>query len=354
MPRQSVPTDCKKMRTLDVNVTKTTEEEIWNHLHNKLLDIQRLDEEAKRKQNELIDLVFDRNPYTENNWRKHPPKRIEFLDWTNNDDKWYTYMRDIAELKHDYALYFRIFVVEDYVISNIEYDISRIGMNDSDLFKTFEQMRFKQAKAEWELKDADWIAEKKLKETHIWNHKSAEIWERIQQQRKEGFYYPDHPYEIKIIDTRVSDCKYCMKEIEDEKQRLIRQVKEEQEFEESERKWKQQKELEKKEELNSRHLYSCPECNFNTYDETAWDAHEETKDHKKLIELKKFLCNECSVQCRNQMEYTIHMQTKKHKIAVGLIEKVTEFRCEACNYITNLKQNYDKHILTKNHIEKTK
>jgi hypothetical protein len=54
------------------------------------------------------------------------------------------------------------------------------------------------------------------------------------------------------------------------------------------------------------------------------------------------------------MEYNIHIQTKKHKIAIGLLEKQTDFNCEKCNYITKLKQNYEKHILTKTHIDNHK
>ena len=87
------------------------------------------------------------------------------------------------------------------------------------------------------------------------------------------------------------------------------------------RKWKAQKELERKQLLESRHLYKCDLCKFETYDEKAFESHEESKEHKKLEELRKYFCQDCEVQCRNQMEYNIHIQTKKHKIKIGEIEK---------------------------------
>jgi len=41
----------------------------------------------------------------------------------------------------------------------------------------------------------------------------------------------------------------------------------------------------------------------------------------------------------------------KHKIKIGEIERQTDFKCEKCKYETKLKQNWEKHCLTKGHLE---
>jgi hypothetical protein len=56
-----------------------------------------------------------------------------------------------------------------------------------------------------------------------------------------------------------------------------------------------------------------------------------------------------------------HTLSKKHRIAMGDLKSDSddpkehkEHKCLACDYSTYNKQNFEKHCLTKSHIEKTK
>jgi hypothetical protein len=370
MPRPVIPAECKKMRTLEVNITKTTQEDIMEHMEEQFNKFCAEASEIKQKQTEFLDYIYD-NAYKGFSWRTKKPKHYEWEEWMGDKVSHYNSMiMKHFDYKYDLKLCLEAFNTDpefDIEMDALYFEVHNKNVYDLDVpfyFKMIEAERYKESEEAWKIKDADWIRTEAEKSIHKAKHHSLEqitanyeedkkYWESddIFQRRDPNYLTEKYPT---LRSTRDSGCKYCVKEIEDEKQRAIREIENEKQFEESERKWKEQKELERKEALKSRNMYRCPECDFETYDEYAFEKHEETKSHKKLTELRKYFCQDCEVQCRNQMEYNIHTQTKKHKIKIGEIEKQTEFKCEPCDYITQLKQNYDKHILTKGHIEKTK
>jgi hypothetical protein len=357
MPRQSIVPSAKDIISFNVNITQTTEEQIWENLKNKLAEIHILFEEARTRQNEMVNLVFSSNPYENCNWRNKQPKRIEFLEWTRGENKWYDFMRSIFEIKHDIKLCLDVFSwweTKPEEASELEYEMIKLDLDYQREFENYEKMRYMEAKKNWEIRDAVWIAEKKARDNHNLNHKSEEGWKSVEKRIKEGYWTYDDPLEVIIKNTRDPMCKYCIEQNKfdkecEEKQRIL-----EEHHRISEEEWKLQKEVERKRQIEERELYKCKCCEFETYDENAWDKHEDSKQHKKLLELKKIFCESCEVQCRNQTEFSIHIQTKKHKIATGKIQKQVDFKCEGCDYITQLKQNFEKHLLTKSHIEKHK
>jgi len=371
MPRPVIPEVCKKMRTMEVNITKTTQEEITVHMDEQFNKFCAEASEIKQKQTEFLDYIYD-NAYKGISWRNKKPKRYEWEEWMGDKVSHYnTMIMKHFDYKFDLKLCLEAFNTEpefDIEMNDLYFEVHHKNVYDLDVpfyFKMIEAERYKESEESWKIKDAVWISEEANKSIHKTKHFSTENiiakyeedktrWESDSMFQKRDPNYLTEKYPGKLQSTRESTCKYCIKEINDEKQRAIREIETEKQFEESERKWKEQKELERKQLLESRYLYKCPECNYETYDELAWEKHEDSKEHKKLTELRKFFCQDCEVQCRNQMEYNIHIQTKKHKIKIGEIEKQTEFICTSCNYVTHLKQNYDKHLLTKNHIEKTK
>jgi hypothetical protein len=358
MPRQTINPRARGMLTYDVNITKTDEEELYKHLLNKLEDISIIFDEARRRQDAMVDLVFSKNPYENFCWRNRIPKRIEFMDWTKQEEKWYTFMKDLFELKHDLKLCLTIFKWEETRTdgAELEYKLLKLNLDYEDEFKRYENMRYNQSKKEWENRDAEWIKEKKDLETHTVYHHPIEYHVELSKD----IDYIKWTFKDGIIkSTEIDTCKHCIKaqewrageperkRLEEEKERL-----EEEKLEESYRKLKEEKEEQRKKQLDSRHLYICDLCNYKTYDDESWDSHEDSKSHKKLVELKSLYCKVCEVQSRNPTELSIHKQTKKHKIKCGEIEKQTEFKCEPCNYTTSLKQNYDKHCLSKSHKER--
>jgi rubredoxin len=352
MPRQLVSPKLKRMVTMNVNITETTNEEIYNHLNKKIAEIQPLFNEAKELQNKMVYLVFNKNPYENCNWRNKGPVRIEFNEWMNNDDKWFHFLKSLFDLRHDLGLYIYSIQEKTSDISELEYSLLKFNLNYEDEFNMYEKFRYNQAKKEWEIRDAEWIIEKKEKDNHYRNHKTEEQWHNIDKKIKEGFFQYDYPLNIEIKNTRVSTCKYCIRDNEEDKEREERIKQDELKQEERNRKWFEQKEQERIQQLENRHLYECKLCDYKTYDSNSFDNHEDSKEHKRIIELRKYYCEDCDVQSRNSMEHVIHKQTKKHKIKIGEIQIQSEYKCDLCNYVTGLKQNYDKHCSTKQHKEK--
>jgi hypothetical protein len=184
----------------------------------------------------------------------------------------------------------------------------------------YERIHYRKSKEQWEINDSEWIQQQKLKAEHK-NH----------------------------IEKVPAICNYCVKDIQEEEERAIRQAKDE----EQQRIWNEEWEAKRREELENRQILTCGCCNFSTYNDDTYEKHLESKEHKRLELSSKLYCAVCVKHCRSQNEYNFHIHSKKHKIAIGEIEKTNpEFKCEKCNYTTLLKQNFEKHLLTKAHNEK--
>lgn len=324
MPRKTLPVECKKMRTLIVVLTTTTEEEILAHLMTKLKQYIFEADIIKSKQSEFITSIYERNPYSGFSWRNRNPSRVKWDEWMGSkDDEYQEMILKHFDFKYDWALCKKVFEWNNEDITYWDFEIVKCSYSSvsNEEFEMYERKHYNDSKKEWEINDAEWIVENKLKEDHKKHNKDR-------------------------------DCKFCFKEIEDYKQFEIRQKNLEEQQRIWDEEWKAKKEQERKDALENRELYECKECQFKTYDEKTWEMHENSKSHKKIMELAEYYCKDCSIQCRNHTEYIIHIQSKKHKIACGEIEKQIEFRCEKCDYTTGLKQNYEKHCLTKAHNEK--
>jgi hypothetical protein len=369
MPRPVVPVKCKEMRTMNVNITQTTEEEIKTHMEEQYKKFCSESSEIKKKQDEFLSYIYE-NGYTKfNSWRTKTPKRYEWEEWAGSKISYYNEMiMKHFDYKYDLKLYLESFNKDlvDIECDPLYFDVHfkhHYEISVPDEFKFLESARYKEAKAKWEIEDATWINERNEKRTHDSKHHSVEYHEEM-IKKLELNYGPCREHYIQrdgingaLVSTEDATCKYCiiekikrerepeLKRLQEERERL-----EEERQEESYRKWQEQKDLEKQ----NRELYECDLCHFKTYNDTEYEKHEESKEHKKMEELRKFYCSDCNIQTRNQMELNIHKQTMKHKIKIGEIEKQTDFKCEVCNYETKIKQNWDKHILTKLHISNSK
>jgi len=323
------------MRTMVINVTQTTEDDVWNHLMKKIDEYIKEADEIKAKQEELITYIHDKNPYANFSWRNgRKPSRVKWDEWMGGSEECMETMVKHFDFRHDWTICSKAFGWDNPENERFEetdyWDFMirtkhSYSMVSNDEFDFYERKHYEDSRKEWEIKDAEWIKEEDFKNIHKRDHKKDR-----------------------------DDCKYCIQENESDRQYEIRQKRDEEQQRIWNEEFRQKKNQEKLEKEQTKELYKCDVCNYKTYDDNAWDAHEDSKDHKKLMDLKKFRCESCDVQCRNQAEYTIHNQTKKHKIAIGEIEKQSQFVCTLCNYTTELKQNYDKHLKTKNHKEKEK
>lgn len=371
MPRYSLPKECKALRTIPVCITVHTEDDLWNHVMQKLEEYIPEADLIFAKQNDFINFIHDKNPYEGFSWRNgRTPSRVKFDDWRKDSDEYMDMIAKHYEIKHDFHLCAKIFgwnteeheKFGDYGYWSFEmlhkHCYSRPSTEDE--FKIIEENHYMNSKKQWEITDAEWITENKLEKDHKQYHRSLEynkaFYEnemRDLQSYPESFKqrhlerlterFPNGP-----IDTRdLINCKYCINDDIKQKEFEAREKMNEEQLRIHNEKYRQQMEEERKEREANRELYKCETCNFETYDEALAEKHEDSKEHKKAMDFAKYYCKTCSIQCRNLSEYMFHTKTQKHLNNVRLTPK--SFNCEACQYETLIKQNYEKHCSTKKH-----
>jgi len=347
MPRKSLPAKIKSLQGFNVILMHTTEEEIKIYINIAAKKFEEYFDLINARQNSMLKKVIEENPYTGLSFRK-PIEHLDFSDWMGNDkEKWFSMMKLIIEFSHDFAVCVEVFKWEEPEIAFMIERYGNLGDKEKE-FNMFEKLRAKQARDEWKIRDAEWIKENLEKEKHK-NHKSKAEWEiefkKIEEEMGLDFlkrWFPEG------IPNTEETCVYCIN-----KARQLKEAEEygrqmEQENQKKDEEWKKQKESERTEMQKM----TCECCNFSTFSDEAYEMHMESKEHEKTELFSSLFCKHCEIQFRNKIELNMHNQTKKHKYAAGILEKQTEFHCEKCEYKTNLKQNFDKHCLTKSHIEK--
>lgn len=67
----------------------------------------------------------------------------------------------------------------------------------------------------------------------------------------------------------------------------------------------------------------------------------------------RHVCDACNYSCFNTLDvFNLHFTSKKHLKAVNLVERDhAKYYCEKCHYDTDNKKDYNKHLLTKKHIQ---
>ena len=67
----------------------------------------------------------------------------------------------------------------------------------------------------------------------------------------------------------------------------------------------------------------------------------------------RHVCDACNYTCFNTLDvFNLHFTSKKHLKAVNNVEKDhAKYYCEKCHYDTHNKKDYNKHLLTKKHIQ---
>ena len=344
MPRKSLPPGTKMMKGFNVVLTETTEEELRDYIRATALKFEKCFDAINEKQNKFLDLVIDENPYAGMNWRK-PIKHLDWMDWMGTDEKYIAFIKVIMDFKHDFSLCVDVFNWEE---PDIQFMIEKYGnINDKEKeFTIWERLRAKQSRTEWELKDAEWIAENNLKQEHL-NHKTRSEWEiefkKIEEEMGLAFLKRWFPTGIPNTDET---CKFCIAKHNFYKKGELVSKQHELEQLRLDEDWQREKRLIKEEQDKLK----CECCNFSTFNSEVYDMHMESKEHLKRDLLKRTYCKVCEIQCRTETDFEIHIQTKKHKYATGELEKQTEFYCEKCNYKTNLKQHFEKHCTTKSHL----
>jgi len=378
MPRKSLPVEMKRLRSFAVVLHVDTEEGIYTKLCELLDEVESKVDHKRRLQNSMIYSILRENPYADCSWRETFPKRLDFFNWMgNNVDEWSAFEVKFCNLNHDFDLCIQTFnwyETKNEDASDMLSRIQKCEVNMKDEFEMYERDAYQKAKKLWEVRDAEWIADEKLKNTHKNKHKSFADNKKfydfeLAQNNKLGLQslneklfnsFPNGP-----VDTRdYENCKYCVEDRNDEERKKKKDehlLKCEKKHQDELKRQNEEFEKQRKVELKEKDPLVCKICTFCTYSDDLFDVHLESKEHAKRELLEKYHCKTCEFHGRNATEYMNHTLSKKHRTAMGDLKSDTddpkehkEHKCLTCEYSTYNKQNFEKHCTTKSHMEKVK
>lgn len=353
MPRSTLPPYLSRLQTIDVVLTKTTEETIRSHMENMLVGT----EESVDKFNSILDKLtqyyHDTNPYdkyTIQDWRNDRPKlkyKHDTMRWiTDEGEEFGDEMMRLQQIRTDLFLCLRAFP-EWRETMNVYY-LEGVLFNTDELI-IHERIRYNQSRDKYQKEDAEYILEKTKRIDHEY-HVTREQYLRDDYIKRVMCYGKEPSY--------WTTCKWCIeaekrnqdiKDFQKEEERLSRELEEEYRRNEAEK----QQQLAK--ERKERTVYNCECCEFKTHNEETYEVHLGTREHTTNHHRHTWFCNECDTQCRSRNEYDFHIKSQKHRNKVNGVEaeEPTVFRCECCEYETRRKDHYKLHMSSKKHLSKS-
>jgi hypothetical protein len=296
-------------------------------------------------ENAFVDLD-DNNPYSKCSFKyyfirsSHNTEAIERklkdspLSWISNENEKYKFL-DLFDIESDFKIASECFRWNETKPETIEI-ISLIDvfhqrfLTKKDDIKLMEQMQFNKAKEEWAIRNKDLIEEDEIKMKHK-DHKPLSYY--LEKEK----YDPDMKlwYERRGgYPTNELTCHLCKKKAEE--QVIEYPSSSEEEVEEP---------VVKKAVANK--TYRCDLCELDFNNFTAYTAHSISQEHNT----KSTYCKICDVQFSCISQYDHHKTTTKHKKMCEGNNEPISYVCNKCNYTTFIKQNYDKHMLSKKHME---
>jgi len=337
------------MQTMEVLLTKTTEEAIWTHLQNVMVGLEQKLNKYGKILDDLTDSYFRNNPYdkyTIQDWRDDRPRMKHKLDKT----LWLTeaseeYLRDyyrLLDIIRDVRICSRAFPDWEERLSDIMNVIDCSKFDTTELI-SYEAMQYAKSKKKYQEEDAEYIAERSLLRSHSGHltrekFMTDEWWRVIAYENKEPEYW--------------KTCKWCIqhekmlqdsKDLEKEEERRIQEMM--RNYEENER----QRQAER---IANTHYYTCEICDYRTTNIDSYESHLEKKEHKVKQNHKDWFCESCNIQSRSNNEHEFHLKTTKHQQNAGLVvDEPKMFRCECCDYETLRKDFYKLHLASKKHIK---
>ena len=355
MPRPSLPSHLQRMTTYDVLLTQTTEEDLKNHFQASVLEYEARWKPYADELERCVSDAFTHNPYLGRSWRKSGPTRLypKGHEWNRMDSS------NDAEVKkyfwiYEFAFDFRR-CINEFKWEQFEDDLHMISRcldtmkSGEDELKRYDERNYANAKKDWEMRDAEWIANEKLRREHE-NHHPRAWWvayfERDPDAKK---WYKG------VIPDNEDTCSLCVyeKEVEarrqqEEAEENARQEEEARIEAEREAEEKAQREAERKSKPVQH--YHCEGCEYHTTSSFNYDVHLKSTEHK----VKARFCKGCNYQCRSDVEYATHIGTNKHKKVAGEVVVVSKsYHCETCNYTTHRKDAFDRHLASKSHLNKS-
>jgi hypothetical protein len=352
MPRATLPRCLLKMQTIDVCITKTTEECIWTHLQNVMVGLEHKLDKYGKILNDLTNLYFHTNPYdkyTIKDWRDDRPRLKHKFDKT----LWLTevseeYLRDyyrLLDVIRDIRICVLAFPEWEQRLSDTLNVIDCSKFDTTELI-SYESMQYAKSKKKYQEEDAEYIAERQLLRSHRDGHLTREkfltdeFWRVIAYENKEPEYW--------------KTCKWCIQH-----EKMLQDVKdsekeEERRNQETMQKYEERMRQEQAERIANTHYYTCEMCDYRTTNIDSYESHLETKEHRVKQNHKDWFCESCNIQSRSKNEHEFHLKTTKHQQNAGLVSEVkeaTKYVCECCEYETSRKDLYNRHLSSKKHTD---
>jgi hypothetical protein len=375
MPRPCLPDGCDTLRTMNVLLTKHTEDDILKHMLSCREPTERiLDKYVPILDSEIYQTTHN-NPYKDLNWKKHyeykfqnkvSPFKQRYEKTTDIfpcTEEMVNEMSYLGSVKRDISICDRIFKWSETndEFQEMEYKlISKIDMfhEEQKELVFFDTLAFRKSKEDWDKANTEYLAEYQLRLDHR-KHQTREEYEAKMKERFSSpeaidWYGGEEGYRQHFVFVDTSEtCKYCIE------QARLRKEKQERDRlrEEQDRIWREEEAKKMEQETIQKVVVpvvvakfdpkTCDCCQFVGTTNYEWTSHINSKEHMMKEKLKKTYCSVCEIQCKNDADYQVHLQTQKHKKKCGNMPSV--YRCEACNYETTIKRNYELHCGTKKH-----
>jgi hypothetical protein len=345
MPRVSLPSSIKNLKTFEVLLTQTTEDHLRSHCQTFFANFEAKKDKYMSRISDAVGIFLDGNPYTDRNWKKHEPTRHykDMITWFGEDEADVQEYMGFQFFLSDLNLIAKNFNWEE--LDDMKWEVERFMTHmysgQKDLAQ-LEEMRFIQAKKKFEEENKDWIEEQALIKLHKSSHHTGHYW-RVTLEEEGDM-------------TDCFACKFCKEDCDQE----VQKFKEIREYEAKQRElyaeFYKPKTVVKEKKVEEPYVRSpeqiCEDCGFKSHYASTFEAHKNEPMHKRVIQLKSWYCDDCKVQCQCQVKYDEHLESTKHKKNIGEIVK-PDYVCEKCDYKTKLKQHYEQHCTTNKHLEKS-
>lgn len=366
MPRASLPPGLKVLKSFAVVLTKTTQEEIWEHFVDAFSWYRKRGYDLIEKIEAISEEIDAKNPFEKCSWRNtvslsaYPTRKYEnetpFEVFDEAETERYYYLFKVkSDLERcgrilgwandeEYKQQFAEFtLIAEEVCYDLEHKLHCLAITENDAFLL--------AKHRWTKAHKDEIQEAQFSERHK-NHKTKKEWMEI---------FRDDPIAARWYNSTPPNdedtCKYCIADKErrqaEDRIAIAKHVREQKEAEEDARRKKDEEyellQIENERKEMDAKTHTCEMCDYTTSSGGKFDVHLASKEHTTLLKLKTTFCTTCGIQCKSDTDLIIHNNTQKHKKKIGEIVEPTEYRCDACDYTTPSKYLYKAHCNTKTH-----
>lgn len=372
MPRPCLPDVFKRVRSMEVLLTKHTKNDVWAHFEDKFSTFAEKSEKYINKLSTSIQDFKQRRPYDRINWRKNHTcggasnNRITPYMWNGygeneNEENEYDCLRtlhsDLVKLKEEFG------GKDDY--AKFVQQAKRFNDEMHELMMEYERLEkymWECSYATWKEEDAEWIAETNEYRHHKNSHRTIEEQIANSNAWRNNYHYKKADDEDKFVPIDYTlTCRFCKQEAEKKAEQEASSAKFIAEMEETTRRsneeFRRQMEEKRKAEEDAKReawknapVLTCETCKYSTKSQSSYDQHTESKEHKIAVKMATLHCEKCNIYSRCLAEHQAHLHSKKH-LGETEVEKKT-LRCDICDYTAANKGNYEYHMNSKKHKKK--